>query len=148
MCRNFTQHGTKQPRGCNLGIKCKDFHPKMCFDSLRKGECFSESCRFAHVKGTKRQPPTVKNSVAHNNKQSKNDMSEPGHFLDMIRLLKEEILETLGQKIKDIQFQVQHLQQNHQLPLQQTHLIPPQGLPLKPPFQIPQPPFNPMQTFQ
>ena len=74
----------------------------------------------------------------------------------MIRLLKEEILETLGQKIKDIQFQVQHLQQTHQIPLQQTHqippqqthLIPPQGLPLRPPLQIPQPPFNPMQTFQ
>ena len=164
MCRNFTQHGTKQPRGCNLGIKCKDFHPKMCFDSLRKGECFSESCRFAHVKGTKRQPPTVKSSVKHNNNQSKNDMSGPGHFLDMIRLLKEEILETLGQKIQDIQTQVQHLQQTHQIPPQQTHqippqqthqilpqqthLIPPQRLPFRPPLQIPQPPFNPMQAFQ
>ena len=159
MCRNFTQHGTQHPRGCNLGIKCKDFHPKMCFDSLRKGECFSESCRFAHVKGTKRQPETVKSGVVENNKkndkESKNDIAEPGHLLDMIRLVKVEILETLGQKIQDIQFQVQHLKQTHQIPPhqppqhtyqippQQTHLIPP-----RPPLQIPQPPFNLMQTFQ
>ena len=41
---------------CNRGKKCKDFHPKMCINSLRKGECFSETCGFHHVKGTKRHP--------------------------------------------------------------------------------------------
>ena len=45
-CKKFIQHGTRQPRGCNLGKKCKLFHPKMCFDSLRKGECFFETCRY------------------------------------------------------------------------------------------------------
>ena len=67
VCAKFSQHGTRQPRGCNRGKKCKDFHPKMCLNSLRKGECFSESCRFNHVKGTKRHPPVVLNQVGSSN---------------------------------------------------------------------------------
>ena len=64
ICSKFTQHGTRQPRGCKLGKKCPDFHPKMCINSLRKGECFDESCKFSHVKGTQRHPPVTLNKQA------------------------------------------------------------------------------------
>lgn len=43
------------------------FHPRMCNNSIRKGECLVESCRYMHVKGTKRtaqtQPSTKKELV-------------------------------------------------------------------------------------
>ena len=85
MSRRFTQYGTNKQRGCNLAKKCKDFHPEMCFDSIRKEECFSESCRHAHIKGTKRKPEEIKNDVTHNNNSSaKTDETlkspEPNHF--------------------------------------------------------------------
>jgi len=33
------------------------FHPPtMCFDSLRKGSCTRQDCKFRHIKGTKRLP--------------------------------------------------------------------------------------------
>ena len=54
-CRKLMNHGTRAKLGCQEGKKCSSFHPKMCFESLRKGECFNNSCNFAHVKGTKRQ---------------------------------------------------------------------------------------------
>ena len=133
MCRKFTQHGTNKQRGCTQGKKCKDFHPKMCFDSIQKGECYSESCRFAHVKGTKRKPPVIKNNVTHNNKNNllpgnNKTLPEPDHFLEVIRLLKEEILDTLNKKINAVQNQMQNLQQTHQTQ-------PPQTLPSQPPIQ-------------
>ena len=86
MCRKYTQHGTNKQRGCNLGKKCKDFHPKMCFDSIRKGECLVASCRFTHVKGTRREPIMIKNIVNHNNKplaekDEKIKSSEPDLFV-------------------------------------------------------------------
>jgi len=56
VCRKFTNHGTRQPRGCNRGKKCKFLHPLMCIDSLRRGECLNQRCGFRHV-GTKRAPP-------------------------------------------------------------------------------------------
>ena len=33
-------------KGLYHGEECKDFHPKMCFDSIKKGECFSENCHM------------------------------------------------------------------------------------------------------
>ena len=157
MCRKFTQHGTNKQRGCNKGKKCKDFHPKMCFDSIRKGECFSESCRFFHIKGTKRKPDVIKNTVTHkNNLPNKNvegaKLLEPDHFLEVVRLLKEEMLDTLNQKIDSMQNQIQQLQQTHQAP----HLNPlPTQLPVqtiqlpRSHMQIPQQSnFNPIHQYQ
>ena len=105
-----------------MGKKCKDFHPKMCFDSIKKGECFSENCRFAHIKGTKRQPSSIKNNVTHhNNLLTKNEKTQkytaPDHFLEVVRLLREEILDTLNQKVDSMHNQLQHLQQTYQSPL-------------------------------
>ena len=132
MCRRFMQHGTRQPRGCTQGKRCNDFHPKMCFDSLRKGECFTESCRYTHIKGTRRHPPITRNEVVQNNipdntqqndkdtqHQNYKTRDEPqfkdnGHFLEVVRLLKEDILETLNRKMSTIQNQVHQLQLAYQ----------------------------------
>ena len=119
-CRKFTQHGTRQPRGCNQGKKCKDFHPKMCISSLRKGECYSESCRYNHVKGTKRKPPVGINHMQENlnHKRSANGHAmeferskPPGNFLEVINLLKKEMMDMFNNKLESIQNQVQQLQQ-------------------------------------
>ena len=111
----------------------------MCMNSLRKGECFFESCRFNHVKGTKRHPPVIKNRNSGHiengervetmpekidqSTEIQNDTSpksftnpvqpsnDPGHFLEVVRLLKQEIITTINQKITAIQKQVQQLQQ-------------------------------------
>ena len=61
ICEKFTQHGTRKPRGCNLGRSCKDFHPLVCINSLRTGKCFDSTCRFNHIGGTKREPPSITN---------------------------------------------------------------------------------------
>ena len=124
VCSKFTQHGTRQPRGCAKGRKCEHFHPKMCMDSLRKGECFTETCRFNHVKGTKRHPPVRKINVEENRVKGKSgednlprkksivgENNDTGSFLEMISLLKQEILETLNQKITSIQSQIQQIHQ-------------------------------------
>ena len=120
-CNKYMQHGTRQPRGCNKGKSCNLFHPKMCMDSLRKGECFSETCELKHVKGTKRHPPVKKINVKQNQEQgykgktetSKSTGSpsnESGHFLEMLSLLKQEILEKLNQNMSLIQSQIQQIQ--------------------------------------
>ena len=138
-CSKYTQYGTRQPRGCNLGKKCSDFHPTMCINSLRKGECFSQSCKFNHIKGTKRHPPQnqTQNSNANSNTstgaQSQNTIQPPNesapinhpiqhdnHFLEVIRLLKAEILQSMELKMTSITNQIQQLQQN-----QQPYLNPP-----------------------
>ena len=53
-CQKLKKFGNKGPKGCNLGGKCQHFHPRMCADSVSKGECFYEKCPHCHVKGTKR----------------------------------------------------------------------------------------------
>ena len=54
ICRKYKSYGSRQPRGCNLGKRCKYFHPTMCMDSLRREECLNPRCSFRHVIGTKR----------------------------------------------------------------------------------------------
>ena len=113
VCKKFTQHGTRQPRGCKLGQSCKDYHPKMCLNSLRKGECFSESCKYNHVKGTKRHPPQIKMNTTQSAVTSSDAhvtaptaaMAEPesnGNFLELIRHMKADILQTFEEKMKQL----------------------------------------------
>ena len=54
-CRRFMEHGNKNRRGCKLGNKCRWFHPTLCKNSLTNHECFVDSCKQLHVKGTRRQ---------------------------------------------------------------------------------------------
>ena len=140
ICSKYTHHGTRQPRGCNLGKKCNDFHPVMCINSLRKGECFSESCKFNHIKGTKRHPPPTQNQNINskptptqpqnhpplNESVSSNQLNaHDNHFLEVIRLLKAEILETMEQKMTSITNQIQQIHQNqNQQPYSNTPVHP------------------------
>ena len=107
-----------------------------------------------HIKGTKRYPPVQKSNAEPHQLNNRNQMTQntdttkstiPDHFLGVISLLKQEILETLNQKMDTIQSQVQDLQQAQ-------HFSPPQITnPLsifRPQIQIPQQPFNPIQTYQ
>ena len=50
-CRKLMEHGIKGPRGCKGG--CNNFHPRMCSNSIRKGECLNNQCTYVHMKGTK-----------------------------------------------------------------------------------------------
>ena len=121
-----------------MGSSCKDYHPKMCMSSLRKGECFSENCRFNHIKGTKRLPTTVKNNVpVRGNKPNESESTKPGSndFLEMIRLMKAEILQTIDHKITSITTQMNTFQ-NQQTQRRMTNQIPNQ-IPMIPNF-IPQ----------
>ena len=124
--------------------KMERFPSQNVLDSIRKGECLVASCRFTHVKGTRREPIMIKNIVNHNNKplaekDEKIKSSEPDHFLEIIRLMKEEILETMNKKITSIESNIHHLQQT------QTSQIPQFPMPTVPmvrPF--PQQTINPI----
>lgn len=167
-CKKFMEHGTRQPRGCNLGKSCKDFHPKMCLGSLRKGECFSESCHLNHIKGTQRvqrvkenmnlcreDEKTIPNFYQDDNTSAnnKNNQAPEPNFLELIRLMKAEILQTLGEKMSVVTNQINSLQQqqmrvpppmNYQFQLPQQNMIMRPQLAMNMPLnqQLLQPRFN------
>lgn len=108
-CRKLINHGTRTKNGCNKGKKCTEFHPKMCQSSLTKGECFNSSCNLKHVKGTKfkkddesKNPSTPPDkNVKNGNTQGKQSSSsaDKTDFLEVVRLLKEQLLEEMDIKI-------------------------------------------------
>ena len=123
-----------------MGSSRKDYHPKMCISSLRTGECFSENCRFNHIKGTKRQPPVIKRNAltrdqpTHANENG-NTKNEADHFLEMIRLLKAEILQTIDQKITSITTQIippqnQQIQMPNLMPMFPNLISPQTNMPM------------------
>ena len=81
-CPKLLKFGNKAPKGCNQGAKCPNFHPRMCSSSIRRGECFNETCTFTHVKGTKRKP-TQNNS---------NDRQGPVDFLKILDNFRKEMI--------------------------------------------------------
>ena len=95
----------------------------MCMESLRKSECLNEECTFNHIKGTRRQPKLVMNnqSTRVQNQPSNTDAKPPGsavtnnsnadHFLEVVRLLKAEILTTMNSQIATLTNQIKGLQQ-------------------------------------
>ena len=119
LCKKFIQHGTRQPRGCNMGSRCKYLHPEMCMNSLRKGKCLSNTCRYRHIKGTTRHeaaekvnvhssatPSATSNASSNAPQQSSNsnNLSIPSStnsnsFLEAIRLLKAELLEEMDKRM-------------------------------------------------
>ena len=116
-------------------------------DSIRKSECYNEKCTFNHIKGTRRQPPLVKNkqqdlklipsssppspSKAETVEPTKDD-NQAGHFLEVVRLLKAEIISTMNTQIANLTAKIQGIQQvqaqmpPHQIPYQQPAIFPPQ----------------------
>ena len=157
LCKKFTQHGTRQPRGCNKGSHCKYLHPQMCMNSLRKGICLSQSCRYRHIKGTTRHkadgeanalrhttpankpepesesttPAETENTTSAHPQNAQKQAVNTDHFLDVIRQMKAEILAEMDKKI-DMVSQIQV----HQQPM----FYPPHKLPTKQP--VPQLPHQ------
>ena len=127
VCKKLTQHGTKQPRGCNKGSKCKYLHPVMCINSLRTGTCLSTNCRYRHVKGTTRHATNAnanatqnaRDAIATPKKNPVNQNNDTGSFLEAIRLLKAELLEEMDKRLKTVVSQVQKIQQPTNLPFNQ-----------------------------
>ena len=144
MCKKYTQHGSRQPRGCNKGKDCQFFHPQMCINSLRSGKCLSQHCRYRHIKGTvrhndageinsnrvpekpmedktktKKADAATKQATSHQ-KQSK----DANPFLEEFRLLKAELLQAMDTKVR---IAIQSLQPQQQVqflnkPQQQTQI--------------------------
>ena len=115
----------------------------MCIDSLRKGKCLSQSCRYRHVKGTTRHEtdgkanvhtktnnePQLQQVVANENENAQNQTVNTGNFLDAIRLLKADLLQEMDKRINMIvQARVQQPPATffQQLP----HTMPPQMMQL------------------
>jgi hypothetical protein len=127
-CQKLLNHGTKQPNGCNKSKSCPDFHPKMCTTSITKRQCFAKDCHLTHVKGTIRnpskesqpsqnKPPAAQIESASNKKpaekvpattvtapmqEKKYSQSTDGQqnsFLELARLIKEELMEAMDKKI-------------------------------------------------
>ena len=148
LCQKYIQHGTRQPRGCIKGASCKYLHPQMCIDSLRKGKCLSQSCRYRHVKGTTRHEtdgkanvhikannaPQLQQAVVNENENAQKQTVNTGNFLDAIRLLKADLLEEMDKRINMIvQARVQQPPATYfqQMP----HTMPPQMLQIQRPQQ-------------
>ena len=161
LCKKFTQHGTRQPRGCNKGKECKYLHPQMCMNSLRSGKCATPRCRYRHIKGTKivdNQSTTTatrtstaadQTSTATTHKKHTTPADTPAaqsaeqqpinqsdHFLEVFRLLKAELLQEMNHMItKQLTEQVQLLPRNQVHPMQlgnPQHLLMPPGLQQQP----------------
>ena len=88
-CTKLMRYGNKQPKGCNAGSTCTDFHPRMCSSSIKFGKCFNDTCPYVHVKGTKRKPPITDNSSNHESVFLK--------ILDNFRL---EMISIINEKLK------------------------------------------------
>ena len=52
ICPNFSRNGDRRG-GCTKDKNCKDFHPKVCHESMERKECSRRKCRFYHLNGTK-----------------------------------------------------------------------------------------------
>lgn len=116
-CRKLLKHGTKGPLGCKQGRQnCEQFHPKMCPSSIGKGECTNMDCKLRHVTGTKRHKESVANTgidevkEGEKRKEKRNpqklpSVQQPTTFLEALRLLKEEMLDAMDQKLAGIKLQ-------------------------------------------
>lgn len=125
-CPKLLNHGTKGPLGCNKGRDCLNFHPRMCHNSLRNKMCINTTCRFRHVKGTKRSielkhgtnsietdkteripsSQTMQNERQSSIDRSKTNMSD---FLDALHQLKAEMLETMDQRFQQMSYKTHML---------------------------------------
>jgi len=114
-------------------------------NSLRKGKCLSQSCKYRHIKGTTRHEidgkakdphHTTSNSshpkqTSDETKNAQNPVNITDHFLDAIRLLKAELLAEMDKRLDKV-VQTQARQQPmfcpHQLPPHQPPQLPQQML--------------------
>ena len=69
--KSFLQNGDSKS-GCNLGKKCKFFHPPLCWTARDQGICNKENCKFQHIKGTR-----FTRNKTNNNEPERQARSEP-----------------------------------------------------------------------
>ena len=150
VCRKFTQHGTRKPRGCNLGKNCKFLHPVMYIHSLRKAECMNNRCSFRHILGTKRTLPNTTKDLSIKGQNQQGTTANPNngvsqtptteeaqanlnHFLEMFRLIKAEILKEMDTRMENISNKINQIHTWNQNPmksdLQQSQTQNPQHQP-------------------
>ena len=108
-CRKLLMHGNKGTRGCKEGRDCNDFHPRMCANSIKMGECYQQNCPFMHIKGTKRiQKPSSnqkgnqleKRFYEKNENQNQKIIEDKSKdFLDHFHNFKQEIMEAMDIKV-------------------------------------------------
>ena len=121
-CRKLLQHGNKSPRGCNLGSKCSNFHPRICSSSLTRSECLNEKCTYPHIKGTRRSNTqalrvpsgrqTGHRPESRNARREPNEEKQPNHqedFLGAIAVLKKELMDSFEKKLQSLQAQIQQV---------------------------------------
>ena len=147
ICKTLLEHGNSE-KGCKKGESCSEFHPKMCYNSLKNKECFFKNCRYYHVKGTKRiehstavktqsQEKPTEGVPADVNGDPIAPSPQRGNFLgypsskEDIQCLKAEILEAMDLRIATLMSCIQYQPQTQQ-----------QGI-----YQLPNPPgFQPHQV--
>ena len=117
-CPKLLKNGTRANTGCTKGKKCTYFHPKMCPSSLTKGVCVDRTCEKKHVKGTRRaedgtcdeQPQQRQEQQQQQKQQQQQQQPIQQHassqqskseviFLELISLLKTELMEAMDKKI-------------------------------------------------
>ena len=77
-CQKWCQYGDDQEMGCSEGRDCERFHPILCKFSLKFKLCTNRSCKFNHVKGTRRYRPRAEDQQAEQNSNSYT--AEQGRF--------------------------------------------------------------------
>lgn len=63
VCFYYRFAGRDPKHGCPRTRKCEYYHPKICRASLDCGLCTNLDCPLLHLKGTKRYPPSSKESA-------------------------------------------------------------------------------------
>ena len=135
LCRRLMTNGTKGARGCTKGKACPRFHPKMCPSSIAHHECLNDACSLYHIKGTRRMnsrtlPEKTKRQTTKgqnnrsDNTDSQSKSTERDAFLDLLNVMKREILQAMDVKIQEARIQppAPVIPQQQMTP---DHLIPP-----------------------
>lgn len=55
-CQTLMRYGVyskNNTKGCQKS-KCEEFHPKLCYESMKSRECSRKECKFSHIRNTKR----------------------------------------------------------------------------------------------
>ena len=101
-CKALIQHGKRGPRGCTNGNKCKEFHPKMCQQSLKARECLTLDCPSRHVAGTKRTTSKRTNFTGEVKGKSRGDKLMTDFLEAALQELEIRLMEAMDSKMKTL----------------------------------------------
>lgn len=72
LCQKYIKHGPNRDHDCKQGKECTFLHPTLCRNSLNKGMCFYQKCKFIHPEGTVRHREN-KTTMKSSNQREDND---------------------------------------------------------------------------